>query len=262
MTPPAARTYIRNHRGPDGNSGSRLHTDATESFGQQGLPLNRSQWPQTTLDIENRMVEMLSSSLSVDELHDQEDDSGSSSGNDGPSGQVNEPGGITGTAATINRRREWEGDLTTRLNAVGITDWRSVCNWAEGVRVGIIDWGFADLDDNPDPPKLGIYDEENNPEGNAYRSGPVRNGAGQRGPGRDTGTDQAGPAAARPGHPSHRDGDSRGPAAAGTGGEHRAAAGGPHHLRNPRPPQRRRMPADQRRPCRRRPPPEKPWSRP
>ena len=138
------------------------------SFSEQGLPMSRSQWPQATWDFETKTLELLSSTRTTEELLDQEYDSGGNSGSSEPSGQVTEPGGITCTADTINGRRGWETDLNTRLNALGISDWRSACEWGNGVRVGIIDWGFANINDDPDFPRLNIYDEQDNPEGNAF----------------------------------------------------------------------------------------------
>ena len=136
------------------------------SYSKQGLPMNRSLWPQFTIDLENEMLEIFTSNLTTDELREQENQDASDT--DGPTGQIIEPGGITCTADTISRRRGWETDLNTRLNALGVSDWRSACEWGEGARVGIIDWGFANINDDPDLPRLDIYHEDDNPEGNAY----------------------------------------------------------------------------------------------
>ena len=129
--------------------------------------MDRSNWPQDTIDLENEIVRLFSSTLTTEELKEQESAGDDASGSQGPSGQVNEPAAILCTADTISRRRGWEVDLTTRLNALGVTDWRTACEWGQGVKVGIIDWAFSNLNDDPNLPRLDVYHPDDNPEGNA-----------------------------------------------------------------------------------------------
>ena len=55
-----------------------------------------------------------------------------------------------------------------RLREHGVKDWRDDGHTALGIKVGIIDWSFRGLNDTPDLVDLDIWDEDDNPDGNAY----------------------------------------------------------------------------------------------
>ncbi len=116
-----------------------------ENYQGQGLPMTRSRWPQSALDYENWIVDVL--------LHGPPPDSS------GASGVVDERpiGGLGG----------WEVDLVARRKAHGVDAWHRKGLDGSGVKVGIIDWGFRGINDDLDLPDLVIVGDKENPNWNA-----------------------------------------------------------------------------------------------
>ena len=93
-------------------------------------PLNRAHWPQEAADYEQDMVSGLLKPSSADN---------------------SQQGGVIGASSSDDR--DWEVDLEDRQEDHGVDLWHDVGlkgkHGSTAVKIGIIDWGFAGLDETP-----------------------------------------------------------------------------------------------------------------
>lgn len=115
------------------------------SYKGQGLEVDRARWSESARDFENDLITFFTTGVVPGE-----------SANGGVSGQE---------AVAPPTPNPWDSGLSDRLTAHGARAWQLKDTGYTGkdVKVGIIDWGFHDLDATP-----GLTDMTKKPTGNAY----------------------------------------------------------------------------------------------
>ncbi len=117
----------------------KIHVSADTHDGEY-LPLSRSRWTKDAITYERDAVNQFFGGVT--------------------SGQAAQP-----PETTV---KVWEKDLKQRLESIGADNWHDARKMGRSVKVGVIDWGFRNLNNDPDLKALSIYDAKTNTEGNAY----------------------------------------------------------------------------------------------
>ncbi len=132
-----------------------------ESYDGQDLTSDRSTWSSEFRNFESDLITFYTNGTLPT--------GATGSGNSGGTGQ----GGATVQNGDLSKA--WDDGLVQRLTEHGVKAWQDDGHTALGIKVGIIDWGFSGLNDTPGLMDLDIWDEDDNPSGNAFCQ-PVRHG--------------------------------------------------------------------------------------
>ena len=128
----------------------------SESYGGQNLASDRSTWPSGYRDYEADLITFFTNGTVPSWVADGPTPDGSSASDSGAAGQNGDT------------PKTWDDGLVERLREHGVKKWQDDGRTALGIKVGIIDWSFRGLNDTPGLVDLDIWDEDDNPNGNAY----------------------------------------------------------------------------------------------